>query len=246
MIDQALFTIAKERMIVRSQGEKGVGTLSEKSVHSVLKFYYAPDEKYHEIRVGTHVADACVDGEIYEIQTRQFYRLNDKLEEFLNTWDMDVTIVYPVSMENTVLWIDPETGEVTKSRKTRTPKKVYKIYRELYGIREYLDHPKLHLILAYLTTEDYRLTDGYGKDKKRRATKTDKVPVEYVEEKYYEHVADAASLFPTVLPERFDAQDFAKACGLGANDAGVGLLLFYRLGVIDRTKEGKRYVYTRK
>lgn len=105
--DQSLFQAAKEQMLGKMQGERGIGTLSEKSVHSVLKFYYAPDEKYHEVKVGTHLADTCVDGEIHEIQTRQFYKLNDKLEEFLNTFGMEVTIVYPVSVENTIclMWI---------------------------------------------------------------------------------------------------------------------------------------------
>lgn len=245
MIDQALFQTAKEKMIVRSQGEKGVGTLSEKSVHSVLKYYYAPDEKYHEIPVGTHVADACVDGEIYEIQTRTFYRMNDKLDEFLNTWDMDVTIVYPVSVENTVIWIDPETGELSASKTTKTPKKIYKIFRELYGIRDYLEHPKLRLVLACLKTEDYRLLDGYGKDKKKRATKTDLIPTEFAEELYFEKCSDIVSLIPENLPEKFTVKEFAKATALGPNDASVGLLLLYRLGVLKREKEKNAYIYYR-
>ena len=50
--DQSLFQAAKEQMLGKMQGERGIGTLSEKSVHSVLKFYYAPDEKYHERQRG--------------------------------------------------------------------------------------------------------------------------------------------------------------------------------------------------
>ena len=200
MVDEKLFQNAKDQMLWKQQGERGIGTLSEKSVHSVLKFYYAPDEKYHEVKIGTHVADTCVDGEIHEIQTRNFYKLNDKLEEFLNTFGMDVTIVYPVSVENTIFWIDPETGEVNKSKTVKTPKKIYCVFRELYGIHKHLDHPGLHLCIACLKTEDYRLLDGYGKDLKKRTTKTDKVPVEYREELYFERIKDAVSIFPDVLP----------------------------------------------
>ena len=75
-IDEKLFEEAKNRMYGKVQGEKGIGTLSEKSVHSVLKYYFAPDEKYHEQKIGTFVADICIDGEIYEIQTKQFYLMN--------------------------------------------------------------------------------------------------------------------------------------------------------------------------
>lgn len=246
MVDVKLFAKAKEKMLGKMQGERGIGTLSEKSVHSVLKFYYAPDEKYHEVKVGSHVADTCVDGEIHEIQTRQFYRLNDKLEEFLNTWEMEVTIVYPVSVINKIIWINPETGEVSKSRTTKTPKKIYKVFRELYGIREFLDNPHLHLIIAQLSTEDYRLLDGYGKEKKMRATKTDKVPVEFVDELIFEKLGDAITLLPKDLPKKFTAKDFARLTALGPNDASVALLLLYRLGVIDRQKVGRGYEYERK
>ena len=245
MVDETLFQQAKEQMLGKRQGESGIGTLSEKSVHSVLKYYYAPDEKYHEMQIGTHFADACVDGEIYEIQTRLFYKLNDKLEEFINNFGMDVTIVYPVSVENTIFWIDPETGEVQKSKTTKTPKKIYRIFRELYGIREYLENPKLHLCIACLTTEDYRLLDGYGKDKKKRATKTDRIPVEYREELCFDKVKDTAEILPDNLPKEFTVTDFKKATGLGTNDASVGLLLFYRLGMLERSKEGRSYLYKR-
>jgi len=243
MIDGELFGRAKEQMLWKRQGERGIGTLSEKSVHSVLKYYYAPDEKYHEVKIGTYFADACVEGDIYEIQTRNFYKLNEKLEEFINTFGMDVTIVYPVSIENTLIWIDPDTGEVKKSRTVKAPKKIYKVFRELYGIRDFLGNPKLHLCIACLKTEDYRLLDGYGKDRKKRATKTDRVPVEFKEEFYFDGVKDALSLFPESLPDEFTAADFRKATGLGANDASVGLLLFYRLGVLSRRKEGRSFVY---
>ena len=245
MVDEALFAKAKEKMLGKMQGERGIGTLAEKSVHSVLKFYYAPDERYHEVSVGSHVADACVDGEIYEIQTRQFYRLNGKLEEFMNTFGMDVTIVYPVSVVNTIFWIDPETGEVSRSRESHTPKRIYRIFRELYGIREHLDNPRLHLAIAALKTEDYRLLGGYGSEKKKRATKTDKVPVEFIEEYCYEEIKEAAGLLPVGLPAEFTAKDFARATALGANDASVGLLLLTRLGSISRRKgEGRTYLYT--
>ena len=70
-IDEVLFEEAKNRMYGKVQGEKGIGTLAEKSVHSVLKYYFAPDETFHEQKIGRFVADIRIDGEIYEIQTKQ-------------------------------------------------------------------------------------------------------------------------------------------------------------------------------
>ena len=61
-IDQNLFSEACYKMIGALQGQNGIGTLREKTIHSVLKYYYAPDPAYHEIRIGSYVADICVDG----------------------------------------------------------------------------------------------------------------------------------------------------------------------------------------
>ena len=59
-IDQKLFSEACYKMIGALQGQNGIGTLREKTIHSVLKYYYAPDPVYHEIKIGSYVADICV------------------------------------------------------------------------------------------------------------------------------------------------------------------------------------------
>lgn len=94
-IDQKLFSEACYKMIGALQGQNGIGTLREKTIHSVLKYYYAPDCTYHEIKIGPYVADICVDGEIYEVQTRNFNTMRGKLDYFLQ--EHDVTIIYPVA-----------------------------------------------------------------------------------------------------------------------------------------------------
>ena len=47
--ETARFTAAKERIIGKNRERNGIGTLSEKTVHAVLKHYYAPDESQHEL-----------------------------------------------------------------------------------------------------------------------------------------------------------------------------------------------------
>lgn len=91
--ETARFTAAKERIIGKNRERNGIGTLSEKTVHAVLKHYYAPDESQHEIPVEGCVADIFNGKEIIEIQTRSFDRMRPKLERFLPLYP--VTIVYP-------------------------------------------------------------------------------------------------------------------------------------------------------
>ena len=52
--------------------KKGIGTLSEKTLHSVLKNYFEPFSENHEIKIGNYVADIVGENGIIEIQTRQF------------------------------------------------------------------------------------------------------------------------------------------------------------------------------
>ena len=239
-VDDKLFEEAKNRMYGKVQGEKGIGTLSEKSVHSVLKYYFAPDEKYHEQKIGTFVADICIDGEIYEIQTKQFYLMKRKLEYFLK--EHDVTIVYPVSLENTLHWVGDE--RITSSRKVRKKGMPYLFFHELYGIKDFLHQPNLHFILAIMSTEEYRLLDGYGPQKKIRATKTDKAPIKLLDLISIWNPEDYKQLIPEGLPEEFTSEIFGKKAGIGRSLAGTTLNILYEMKVVDRVgKKGNAYVY---
>ena len=82
-IDTERFERARGRVIGIERQRLGIGTLSEKTVHAVLKNYYAPDEDMHEIPIENFVAD-IFDGEaVIEIQTRSFQNMRRKLAAFL-------------------------------------------------------------------------------------------------------------------------------------------------------------------
>jgi len=91
MSNQDRFEEAKNKIIGIDRQRLGIGTLSEKTVHAILKNYYEPDEDRQEIPIENYVADIYADGEIIEIQTRQFNKLRDKLKAFLPLYP--VTIV---------------------------------------------------------------------------------------------------------------------------------------------------------
>ena len=138
--ETARFTAAKERIIGKNRERNGIGTLSEKTVHAVLKNYYAPDETQHEIPVEGCVADIFNGKEIIEIQTRSFDRMRPKLERFLPLYP--VTIVYPIPYCKHVFWIDEETGEISGGRKSPLKGSPYLAFKELYRIKAYLQDPE--------------------------------------------------------------------------------------------------------
>ena len=101
---------------------QGIGTLSEKTVHAVMKNYYAPDTDMHEIPIENFVADIYTGQEIIEIQTRQFNRMRGKLQAFLPLYP--VTIIYPIPYEKWLIWIDEDSGEL--SGLTRKPGRLHR------------------------------------------------------------------------------------------------------------------------
>ena len=89
------FDAARALAAVHPRAESGIGSLSEGSLHHLLKFYFEPDADRHEVGVGRYFADILNEDGIIEIQTRALYRLSPKLDAFLPLYP--VTVVYPVA-----------------------------------------------------------------------------------------------------------------------------------------------------
>jgi len=241
-IDQMRFDAAKEKIIGKNRERIGIGTLSEKTMHAVLKHYYAPDEEMHEIPIENYVADIYTGTEIIEIQTRAMDRMRKKLEVFLPLYP--VTIVYPIPREKWLYWIDEETGEVSQKRKSPKKGNPYQAFIELYKIRPFLAHPNLRLRLDLIDMEEYRLLNGWSRDKKRGSERYDRIPTAFVEEICIDCVRDYMQLIPYELPEPFTVKEFAKCAKIPVRLAGTILLIFYDLGLVNRVgKSGNSYIY---
>ena len=239
-IDHNRFIKAYNNVCNLQKGNKGIGTLSEKSVHAILKHYYAKDSHFHEVKIEDFVADAFVDGEIYEIQSKAFYSMKKKLNLYLKKYD--VTIVHPIIIKKTIRYIDPLTGKISQSRISRKHQSIFDALPELYGIKEYLNNKKLHFILCFIEAEEYKLLDGYGKDKKIKATKTDIVPTKLIGEFYINKKSDLLDFLPGYkngkrqkdcpLALEFTTQDISTYSGHGAEYARYLLNILCYLGLI--------------
>ena len=78
-IDQLRYDRAKQKIMDGYRLREGIGTLSEKTVHAILKNYYEPDVAKQEISLFQLVADIFTGKEIMEIQTGNFFPLKKKL-----------------------------------------------------------------------------------------------------------------------------------------------------------------------
>lgn len=224
------------------RGQKGIGTLGEKTLHAALKAYYEPDAESHEIKIGRYVADIVGEDGIIEIQTRAFDKLRKKLEAFLSV--AHVTVVYPVAAVKWLLWIDPDTGELSKPR--RSPRKgvAQDAFTELYKIRPLLSHPNLTIRIVLLEIKEYRCRNGWSKDGKKGSTRCDRVPSALLQEIILDAPAAYRQLVPNGLSAPFTAKEYQKAVKISLPKARTVLLLLYELGVVHRVgKIGNAFLY---
>lgn len=242
MQNQERFEQAKRKIIGIDRQRPGIGTLSEKTIHAILKNYYEPDEDKQEIPIENYVADIYKDGEIIEIQTRQFNKLRNKLETFLPLYP--VTIVYPIPREKWLIWIDEESGELSNKRKSPAKGNPYVAFIELYKIKMYLKDPNLRLRLVLVDMEEYRLLNGWSRDKKKGSTRYDRIPTRLVEEVEINCIADYMQFVPYELEEEFTTKNFAKAAHIPVNLAQTVLNILYYVGTVERVgKKGNLYLY---
>lgn len=241
--DYEAFVNAKDKIIGKAHNNKGIGTLSEKTLHAVLKLYYEPDEDKHEVAMSGYYADIYNDKGIIEIQTRQLNKLRDKLSVFLQ--DYHVTVVYPLPFNKWLSWVNPDNGEVQGRRKSPRHFTEYDAFYELYKIKSYLKNPNLSINLVLMDMEEYKLLNGWSYDKKRGSTRYDRVPAGIRRIVRFDRIEDYMQLVPADLKEEFTVKDFAAAAGVGVEAARYTLNILNYLEIVKRMGRVKNgYVYT--
>lgn len=220
----------------------GIGTLSEKTLHAVLKRYYEPDEGSHEIKIGRYVADIVGENGIVEIQTAQFGKLKEKLAAFLEV--CPVTVVHPVAVKRRLGWIDPESGEVSALRTVPRKDPRADAFLELARLPGLLLHPNLTLCFPLLEITEYRCLNPKQKNPKKHTSRCDRIPTALTGEWRICCPADYRQFLPEGLVQPFDSREFAKAAKCAISTARVMLYVFNEIGLARRIgKAGNRFLY---
>lgn len=240
--DPELLRIAKEKHLRAQHADTGIGTRKEKSVHGVLKFLLEPEERFHEQPAGSFVADIKNEERIFEIQTGNSYPLIKKLRAYGGKYP--VTVVKPVFIKNTILWMDPETYAIDEKAGRGKRGRAEDILSDMKNLLEFLPQADVNVLLIFMETEEYRLRDGYGEKGKLRATKVDKMPVIITDDILFESPADWAILFPESVQAPFTVPELAKALRLSAFHAYRAVKVFELSGCVRAVgKRGKAALY---
>ena len=230
----------------------GIGTLSEKTLHSVLKKYYEFNSDFHEIKVGKYVADIYNNTntkkgyttDIVEIQTANFNKLRGKLDYFLK--NHSVTVVYTIPHIKNLSWVDTDTGQISKARRSPKTGNEFMAAKELYKIKMYLLNPNLHIHIALIDLDEYRLLNGYSADKKKGSTRNERLPVGLFDIITIDKINDYKKLIPDNLADTFTSADYAKCAKVTLSMAQCALnILTHTESVIRTGKKGNAIIYRR-
>lgn len=241
-LDKEAFEQAKVKVLLKQHDPHGFGTLQEKTVHAVMKLYYEPNDDYHEVPIEGFIADIYTGERIIEIQNGNFNRLRPKLAAFLPLYP--VTVVLPIPHNKWVIWMDEESGELSKRNKSPVTGNAYYAFPELYKIKQYLGHPNLSFVFPLIDMDEYRLLNGWSKNKKRGSSRYDRMPLALFDEVLIERVEDFMQFVPFELEDSFTVKEFAQAAGIHRDLASVALPLLMHMGIVARVgKRGREYLY---
>ena len=140
-------------------------------------------------------------------------------------------------------WVAPETGEITKPRRSGRRGRFSDAGKQLIYLLPLLGHPNLTVTLVMLDVEEQRLLDGWGDGGKRGSHRAERLPLALGETVTLTAPADYKALLPSELPAPFTAADFGKATRLQGRNLHGTLKVLVTLGILRREKDGKKYWY---
>ena len=217
-----------------------IGTLSEKGLHADIKDFLAEPGDKIEKSVDGFVADIFRDGQIIEIQTRNFGAMRKKLTHLLGYYP--VHLVHPIAVERIIIWQD-SGGKVIKKRKSPKKGRPIDLFKELVYIRGLVMHPNLTFEILMTREEVIR-----RQDPKRRRWRGwyvhDRRLVEVVERIVLGSYADFKRLLPEDMKIPFTNKELAEELGCNPRQAGAITYTMRRMGVIREVgKRGNSILY---
>jgi hypothetical protein len=241
-MDDDRFSRAYEKGICIYQNRKCIGVLGEKKLHSILKYYIESDDLYHEIRINGFFADIYKDNVIYEIQTSSFNRLRNKLNSFLDEYN--VNIIYPIPYNKWIYWISDQDGTISDKRKSPKKGNYMDAFKELYKIKMFLRNEKLKITLMLIDMHEYRLLNGWSKDFKKGSSRYERIPTKICDSLNLSTKKDYLFFFPDDLQSPFTVKKYSEVLGINRRLAGLMLNIMNHLDVIRVTgKQKNAYLY---
>ena len=134
--------------------------------------------------------------------------------------------------------MNPETGELGKSRRVAGKRNPLLLLPALYPLIPLLSHVgtgRLSFRLLLLEVEDFRLLDGRSRDRKHGATRLERIPTGLVDDLLFTSPGDFAALLPPSLPSPLTVATLSRTTGLQGLDAYSAARALVSLGILTPT-----------
>ncbi len=222
---------------------QGIGTYMEKRLHRILKRYFSEPDGKTEVAVGSYIADVKIGNRIVEIQTGSFRPLASKLRYYLEQTEYDITVVYPILADRMLVRMDRDTGEVLRRRRSSRQGKTIDLLAELYWIRNLIPNRRLTVTVLSIKAEEYRYSERM-RYRREGAYDAELFPREVLREERFGELGDYLIFVPSA--ESFSAAEYVSWSKLRSRQANFALQAMCGIGLLEREKSGRKYIYRRK
>ncbi|AHM60873.1 hypothetical protein D770_13095 [Flammeovirgaceae bacterium 311] len=190
----------------------GIGTRNERSLHAALKQWYAlPDDQF-EVPLMGFVIDLVREGQLIEIQTRNFTAIRPKISKLVE--QHKVHLVHPVTVQKWIVHTDPGGTKILSRRKSPRRGHLADLFAELVRLPDLFKHENLTLEFPLIHEEEVRCQDGQGSRRRKRVSLKDRRLLEVVSSHRFVCAADFLQFLPPTLPVPFSNKCLAAASGL--------------------------------
>ena len=140
--------------------------------------------------------------------------------------------------------MDEESGELSPKHKSPVTGNAYHAFAELYKIKAFLKDPNLSFVFPLIDIDEYRMLNGWSRNKKRGSTRYDRMPIDLFDEIRVDRREDFMQFVPVEIEEPFTIKEFAKAAGIRRELAAEAVPLLYYMEILKRVgKQGREYLY---
>ena len=222
----------------RSTGHRG----AYESLHTALKKWYAQPGDEIEAQLGDYRIDVLREDVAIEIQTRNLGKIRPKLTELVR--EHRVLLAHPIAQEKWLVYLDPETGE--RIRRRRSPKRgrVTDVFAELVYLRGLINHPNLSLEVLMIQEEELRRDDGKGSWRRRGVSIVRHELIDVVGRVRFDSGQDLASLLPVELDAPFTNRELAHALSSRLRMARRMSYCLREMGVLESAgKRGRELLF---
>jgi hypothetical protein len=213
------------------------------ALHQALQRFYAGDDGAIEVEMDGYRADAIRDGVIYEIQTKAFTAIRDKLHELAH--EHPVVLVHPIPRYKWIAKYDGDTGEEISYRRSPKRWQPCEVFGELVYATKLLARQNISLELIVICERETRIDDGEGSWRRNGESIGGHELLAILARHRFERPRDLVRLLPEEVPEQFTTRHL-RDCGIRKRLAGKIAYTLREIGAIEQIgMDGRAYLYER-